>query len=263
MQTKGPKMLYLDLETTTNQQIIENYGLKLWYTRMSAASIARDWSILCASWKWVSGGKDKKVHNICVDSDDVFNDEAVVRKVWELINEASIVIGHNMAAFDLKKFNARAVYYGLPPTSPVVVIDTLKIARQNFAFTSNKLAYLAKFLGCDAKDTAPDWSAIIAGDAKELKRMVKYCNQDIVTGVEVYDRLKAWDKNHPNLNAYKEPSDKPACPVCGESEMAKNGTYTRKNGDRVQTYSCRGCGHAISENYTSKKPQMYLKSLKA
>ena len=258
-----PKRLYLDLEMSTNQNIIENYGLKLWYTRMAASSITRDFTLFCASWKWISGGPDDKVHNICIDPNDVFDDSKVVEKVWELLDECDIVIGHNMKAFDVKKFNARAIFHGLTPPRPYSIIDTLTISRRNFGFTSHKLAYLAQFLGLSSKDQAPDWRKVLAGDAKEIKHMVKYCNQDIKTGVEVYEILRPWDSNLPNLNVFKDEGEAHGCPCCGSDHLVKNKTYTRKNGDMVNAYKCGDCGHQTSDNYKHKKQKPYFKSLKA
>ena len=263
MDSVEPKILYLDLELSTNQNIIENYGLKLWYTRMAATSITRDFSLFCASWQWISGGPDNKVHNVCVDPKNVFYDHDVVATVWKLLNEADIVIGHNMKNFDVKKFNTRAIFYGMLPPRPFSVIDTLAIARRNFGFTSNKLAYLARFLGLDAKDQAPDWKKIIEGDVKEIKHMVKYCNQDIKTGVQVYEALRPWDQTHPNLNAFKEEGDEQGCPCCGSTHLVKNKTYRRKNGDTVNAYRCGDCGHQTSDNYKHKKQKAYFKTLKA
>lgn len=259
-----PKILYLDLEVSTNQNIIENYGLKLWYSRMSAASITRDFVIFCASWKWISGGPDTKVHNVCAEPDDVFNDMHVVSTVWDLLNEADIVVGHNVKSFDVKKFNTRAIYHGLDAPKPACYVDTLTIARRNFNFTSNKLAYLAHFLGLDAKDEAPNWKKVLEGDAAEIKRMIKYCNQDIKVGVQVYEALRGWDQTHPNLNAFKDgETEEHGCPVCQGTHHHKNKTYTRKNGDVVNYFRCSDCGHMFTDNYKHKKQKPFFQTLKA
>ena len=256
------KILYLDLEISSNQSIIENYGLKLWYSRMAASSITRDFVIFCASWQWISGGPDTKVHNVCVDPSDVFDDKNVVATVWELLNEANVVCGHNLRGFDKKKFNTRAIFHGFFPPSPYATIDTLSIARSQFGFTSNKLAYLAKYLDLPAKDEAPDWKLILDGDAKEIKRMVKYCNQDITTGVAVYKKLAPWDPTHPNLNNYKDGVEH-GCPSCGSNHLHKNKKYTRKNGDVVQSYRCEDCGQYSSDSFKYKKIKASFKQLKA
>lgn len=257
-----PKILYLDLEVSTSQNLIENYGLKLWYERMSAASLTRDYVIFCASWQWISGGPDTKVHNVCVSPENVFDDKEVVQTVWELLNEANVVVGHNVKNFDAKKFNTRAIFHGFTPPLPYIMVDTLAIARRHFGFTSNKLAYLAKFLGLEAKDEAPDWSKVLAGDPKEIKYMVKYCNQDIKTGVQVYEKLRPWDTAHPNLNAYKEENEEHGCPTCGGFHFHKGKTYTRKNGDVVNTFNCANCGTHVTDNYKSKRRFSYFKQLK-
>ena len=38
---------------------------------------------------------------------DKTDDKALMRKLWDLMDEADIVIGHNCDSFDIKKINSR------------------------------------------------------------------------------------------------------------------------------------------------------------
>ena len=103
----------------------------------------------------------------------------VIKTLHDVLSEADIIIAHNGDKFDSKKFNTRAIAYGLPPIEPKKSVDTLKIARRRFAFTSNKLSYLAKFLGVESKDESPDWDKVLAGDEQELRYMRQYNRKEV------------------------------------------------------------------------------------
>lgn len=268
--TSGPKILYSDHETSTNQNIIENYGLKLFFKRMSADSIIRDWTILSTAWAWEhecpeGSGVEIPVKCVEVAPDDVFNDRHVVETIWHLLDQADIVVGHNWANFDAKKFNTRALFYGMPPPSPYKIVDTLKIARSNFAVTSNKLAYLCEYLKVPhQKGESPDWSKVLLGDKNEIQKMVDYNIGDIPSLRDVYHRIRGWDKGHVNLNLYnKDTGGVGGCYVCGSEDLALNKVYTRVNGDVVNSYRCKCCGAQNADNYKHKKIQPQFKAAKA
>jgi hypothetical protein len=63
-----------------------------------------------------------------------------------LFDETDVIVAHNGDRLDIKKSNAWFIAYGLKPPSPYITIDTLKIARKYFAFASNKLSDLSRFL---------------------------------------------------------------------------------------------------------------------
>lgn len=156
---------------------------------------------------------------------------------------------HNCKKFDLLKINARMLIHRLPPIKPYQNIDTLEIAKRQFGFTSNKLDYLAKVLGVDAKlDTDFQlWADCVDGKQEALDYMLKYNNWDVECLEAVYLRLRPWIRNHPNLSLYYE-SDEIRCPNCGSTHLNKEGFYyTTVN--KYQVYRCE-CG-AISRVRTS------------
>src|SRR5688572_5094441 len=136
---KEPKIIIWDVETSW----VKTYTWNLWPNNgIPHDNIIEDWSILCGAWKEL--GKDK-VHAVSVKS--VGDDREVVKKLRDVISDASILIHHNGDKFDIKKLNARLIYHGLEPIAKVTTIDTLKEVKKVAAFTSNRLDYLSKFLG--------------------------------------------------------------------------------------------------------------------
>lgn len=183
------------------------------------------------------------------------DDSKLVKELWNLLDKAEIVCCQNGDAFDIKKINARFAYYNLPPPSPYRTIDTLKIARKYFAFSSNKLDHLGASLGLGRKlehEGFPLWRRCMIGDKKAWNKMKAYNKQDVLLLEKVYFRFLPWIKNHPNLDTYSEST---VCPKCGSKDLVKRGyqfNQTTKYA-RIQCKTCGGwCRSPINEQ--EKKP---------
>jgi predicted RNA-binding Zn-ribbon protein involved in translation (DUF1610 family) len=75
-------------------------------------------------------------------------------------------------------------------------------------------------------------------DRKAWKIMEEYNKNDVVLLEKVYDKFKAWIKNHPNHNAY---SANACCPNCGSSKLQKRGTAITTT-RHYQRFQCQQCG---------------------
>src|SRR5690606_26848571 len=58
---------------------------------------------------------------------------------------------HNCDKYDMKFIASRALKHGIPMLAKYKTTDTLKLARKHFNLNSNKLDYIAQFLGIGAK----------------------------------------------------------------------------------------------------------------
>ena len=233
------KILFYDIETAPNLSYV--WG----HYQQDVIAHEREWYMLCFAWRW---GHQKRV-NACALPDfkkayaeDPENDYHVVKKLHELFDEADVIVAHNGDAFDYKKANARFVKHGLGPASPVSSVDTLKVARKYFKFTTNHFNSLGKFLDIGVKtDTGgfKTWAGCMRGDPKSWKIMVKYNKQDINLLYDVYLALRPWMTNHPNTNMYTEHD---GCPTCGSNRMMRRGYKVTKTMRYVQMQcqSCRG-----------------------
>jgi len=242
------KVLLLDIETSP----LKSYTWGLFKQNVGINMIEEEWSVLTWSAKWL-GEKE-----VLYDSQwnygfsDAEEDFLVVSSMWELLDEADIVIGHNGDAFDLKKLNARFAFHNLPPPSPYQTVDTLKVARKNFKFTSNKLDYLAQHLGVGKKMKTGGfelWKGCMDGDTDAWAKMLKYNKRDVVILEKVYKKLLPWIRNHPNLGLYKKKEER-VCPNCGSHKVYKRGHYYTKLG-RYQKYICDGCGTFSKERVSN------------
>jgi len=234
------KKLIWDIETSDLELKIRTYQLKNYIKYFDPKTIERDWTMLGVAWKWLG---EKKTNVISVKPDDPLNDYDIVCHMHAVLQEADILIGHNADNFDLKKFNTRAIAHGLDPLPQKQSIDTLKVARKYFKFTSNKLSYLADFLGVSLKDESPDWKKIIEGCPKELRYMRKYNKQDVVATEAVYLKLMGWHHTHPKNEAVRDSGGKVVslCPKCSSPDHQRRGYQYLASGRKRQRFSCNSC----------------------
>lgn len=244
------RILLYDLETSP--LISYTWGI---YDQ-NVIEVAEDWQILCFAYKWLD---EKKVHFVAQNDfknykPGVNNDTKVVQALWELFNQADITIAHNAVNFDEKKSNARFIQRGLKPPAPHQVIDTLRVARRHFGFTSNKLNDLGKYLGVGQKaDTGgfETWKQCIAGDEKAWRRMKKYNLQDVKLLEDVYLKLRAWHTSHPALNVLDgKPS---SCSKCGSEKIYAGMKYKATNTNLYQYFRCGDCGGSMKSRIAEPK----------
>lgn len=194
---------------------------------------------------------EDKVDCVSIKASEPLNDEGIIRHIHPILDEADILVGHNSDKFDLKKFNTRAMYYGLNPIirKPSQTVDTIKIARKAGAFTSNSLDYLCKFLGIEQqKMKAPDWDKVLEGDANEIRYMRQYNKADILCGKELYRRFLPADDRHPNVSRIINKRDTnndyvQLCPRCGSANWVNNGEVYNKKANKIKKrIKCNDCG---------------------
>jgi len=241
IRAKLPRILIFDTETSPME--IYTWGL---YRNQSPtiSQVIKDWSFLCWSAKWLC---ESKIMNACVTPKEAINrnDSSLIQKIWDLFDEADIVVAHNAQQFDVRRLNARFKVNGLGPTSPYRVIDTLKVSRKNFAFASHKLEWLCQQLNVDQKKNPQGynlWLECVAGKKKSLKLMQKYCDQDIRALEDLYMELAPWVTSGPNSGVYVE-TDRPICPnvACGSPDLTYGGFYTTTV-SKFRAFTCDDCG---------------------
>jgi len=253
----GPKVLVYDIETAP----MLAYVWGLWDQNVGLSMIKSDWHILSWSAKWL--GEKKVMYADQREAKNIEDDSRILAMIWQLLDEADIVITQNGKKFDQKKLNARFILNGFKPTSPYKHIDTLEIAKKHFKFTSNKLEYMTDKLCKKHKKLTKRkfsgfslWSECMKGNKKAWKEMEKYNKLDVTSLEELYNKLIPWD-NSVNFNLYRD-DEVNEC-KCGCSEFKKKGfAYTQKS--KFQRYICTKCGANSrgSVNLFSTKKQKSL-----
>jgi len=249
-----PRILIFDIETSP----ILAYTWGLWNQNICLDAIVDDWKLLCWSAKWLD---DSQVmyDNLMIFGgfNDKTAEEYVVMSLWELLDKADIVVAHNAKRFDVKKMNAKFLQYDLGQPNYYKVVDTLQIAKGNFALTSNKLDFLARIRGFEGKHKTEFslWTGCMNDNAESWDKMQKYCNQDVTELEKVYKDIRAWDSSHPSVGMYSD-ADNVVCNVCGHSGLCEGGFYYTGL-SKFQVFQCDKCGHQQRdrENLVSKSKE--------
>lgn len=232
-----PKILLMDIETLPAEALV--WGT--WKQDIHMEQIKKDWSILCYAAKWLF---DPKPFGAVVTPQEAIahQDNSILQGIWNLLNEADYVIWHNGDDFDAKKINARLFVKGYPKPMYYKSVDTLKIAKENFALTYNKLDWIAQIIGIGRKIETEFkwWKECEAGSKKYLDMMFKYNKHDIHLEEEVYLRLRPWMDKHPNMNLYANMIGN-VCPTCGSNALDWRGKYATALG-LYQAFRCTDCG---------------------
>lgn len=228
------KILLLDIETSPNTAHV--WGL--WQQNVGINQLLESSYVLCWSAKWYN---DKKIH---------FGKD--LQHIYEMINEADVVVHYNGTKFDMPTLNKEFLLHDMPPPAPYKQIDLLKVVRSQFRFPSNKLDYVAQRLGLGKKlkhEGHELWVKCMNNDPVAWKAMEKYNKQDVVLLEKVYDKLRPWIKSHPNHNLYTEFDH--VCPNCGSTNLQKRGV-NKTIGGIYQRYQCNDC-YTWSQNTKSDK----------
>ena len=237
-----PKILLFDIETA----LMEVYVWGLYKQRIPHTNIIKDkdgseksWFVLSWAAKWLF---DDNVQSDTVTPSESKsrNDKRILKSIWKLLDEAEIVIGHNLDRFDIRKLNARFIDNDINPPSPFRSIDTLKVARKEFAFVSYKQDFLTKHFELEnkLKTEFQLWVDCMQGDQARLDEMAKYNRHDVMGLEQVYLKLRPYIKNHPNLGVLV---DMDVCPTCGCEYLDETDSVYFTTANKFPVYRCQGC----------------------
>jgi hypothetical protein len=238
------RILLLDCETAP----ILAFCWSLWQQDINTDAIVSDWFILSWSAKWLFF---EKVMSDVLTSDEAKNqdDKRVCKSMLDLLNSCDIVITHNGSYFDLPRLQTRFLKHGFLPPKAYQSIDTLKVAKQSFSFSSNKLDYINQYLGLPKKKHVEFdlWRRCYYGDNDALQEISRYNVVDCEILEDLYLQLRGYIRGHPNLNLWSEENIS-VCPNCASKDLNWSGHYYTYTG-RYASFSCNECG-AIGRSRT-------------
>src|ERR1035437_3391457 len=123
---KGPKVLIFDIETAP----IIAHVWSIWEQNVGLNQIVADWHVMSWSAKWLDAPSTQVMYEDQRLEQNIENDKRLLQGIWDLLDEADVVITQNGKSFDQKKLNARFVMNGFQPPSSYKHIDTKIIAKQ-------------------------------------------------------------------------------------------------------------------------------------
>lgn len=251
-----PKIMYFDIETSLCLATVWGTG-KTWITPQHLIS---EREIICMSWAfndekcirhadWGQGVSPKK---------RVASRRKMLKTFLKDVEQADIIVAHNGKMFDIPIIRRELIELGLPDLPPVVVEDTFQMAK-GMGFRSLKLDDIAKTLGLDVKirTSYSMWQdLVLKGNPQSvLKKMVRYCDQDIRVLRGVYNTLLPFFtvKTHRGLIAGHKKNE--SCPNCGSKRvtvMAANPLYTTTAGQYLRL-ECSACGKRFKSSNQVKR----------
>lgn len=242
MKIDKPRVLFLDVETAP----LSAWVWGLFDQNVGLSQINKEWHLLSFCAKWLDDPESKVVYMDQSKTKNIEDDSKLLKAVWKLMDTCDILVTQNGVSFDVKKLNARFVLNGMTPPSSYKNIDTLRIAKQKFGFTSNKLEWMTKKLCKKYTKLAHSefsgfelWKQCLAGNKKAWKVMREYNIADVLSLEELYHKLLPWANNAPNFSIYNNEYHH-VC-RCGSTNSVRNGYAYTTTGKFIR-YLCKDCG---------------------
>lgn len=230
--SEGPRILSIDIETSP----VVAHAWALFKQNIAINQIIEPPRTICFAAKFMD---ERKVHFY---SEYEHGHEVMVQAAHDLMSEADVVMHFNGDRFDIPRLNTEFIMAGMAPPAPYKSIDLYKVIKNNFNWSSNKLAFVSEQLGLAGKikhEGHELWIKCLAGDPKAWAQMKRYNVQDVRLLEEIYDKVRPWITNHPHYGLYTGEPD--VCPNCGGDDLERRG-YALTGVGRFQRYRCRGCG---------------------
>ena len=217
-----PKILFWDCETAGINALRSDLGF-----------------LLMVGYKW---NYEKDVHVLTIHKKDLknFDDHELLKRFSAVYTQADLTVAHFGSIFDRRFFQGRLLINRLPAIPPTKMRDTCFIARSVANFSSNRLKNLGDTLKLqhrkmDKGDGWPNWwFGAMQGNMSAIRKMAKYCKDDVLALEELYYRLLPFDNAHPRIYF----DDK--CRVCG-GEVTHHGiSFIGER--RYRRWQCSKCG---------------------
>lgn len=239
----GVKAYVVDIETSP--LVVRTWSM--WNANIQPDNIIEDRRILCIGWKEVGGAT---THSASVGPN--VSEREMLDHFRAAIDDADILIGHNLASFDMKHLTAKFIEHAIEPLQKHHVIDTLREIKRVAKFSSNRLDFLCgKLLGDRKLKTDMDlWVACMAGDEKALARMARYCRHDVDMTEALYLRIRGYIRSHPNV----ADTNSTNCPRCGHGLARMRKEYRTKAGAVRTHMHCLACSAPFTIAAGAKRP---------
>ena len=219
-----------------------SYHWQRWRENLAPVQTVHESYLASYAAKWY--GSEEIMYDGLNNYDYSIEDEKhVAATLWELLNEADILVHFNGDRFDNKVANTAFVKYGFKPPMPSHNVDLFKQVKKHFRFSSNKLSSVCEQLGLENKEDTEGWKLWIKcvnGDREAWDTMENYNVQDVIVTEQLYEKVLPWVHNHPNVNILNDEAEIRCC-NCGSDLVIKKGFQTTKAGV-YQRYRCNSCG---------------------
>jgi len=236
-KTNAVKRLFFDIETSPNIVYSWRIGYNL---NITPDCIINERAIICISYKWEN---EETIHSLTWDKNQ--SDKQMLIDFLKVANQADEMIAHNGDRFDIKWIRTRCIFHRIPMFPNYKTLDTLKKAKSGFNFNSNKLDYIAQYLGVGAKVKHSGfdmWKNVMANDKEAMSEMVHYCEGDIIVLEDVFLTMQNYIKQNTHAGVLNN-NLKYSCPCCSSEQITliKNNVTTM--GTIKRLIECNNCNY--------------------
>lgn len=232
------KILLYDIEVS--REVAEGYTQGY---EFKVVKLVRHQTMMCYAYKWLG---EKKIHYVSLH--DFKTHRELVQSLHDLQSQADICVAHNGDRFDNKMMNRFYIKEGLDPVPNYKSVDTLKVARANFRFQSNRLNAVCEYLdiGVKSKITYADIETeFLENPNRKVEKLMRIYNEQDVRLLEaLYLKLRPFMPNHPAINVIN--NDARVCPKCGAKDTMHISKHRYTKTGRYIQYQCikkhGGCG---------------------
>jgi uncharacterized protein YprB with RNaseH-like and TPR domain len=231
------KRLFFDIETSPNIVYSWRIGYNL---NITPENIIDERKIICISYKWES---EEEIHTLTWDKNQC--DKKMLKEFISVANQADELIAHNGDRFDIKWIRTRCIYHRIPMFPNYKTLDTLKKAKSGFNFNSNKLDYIAQYLGVGAKVKHSGfdmWKGVMMNDKSALSEMVHYCEGDIIVLEDVFLTMQSYIKQNTHAGVLNN-NLKYSCPCCSSEQITLLKNNVTAMGTVKRLIECNECNY--------------------
>lgn len=230
------RRLFYDIETSPNIGYFWRPGYNL---NIGPDNIIQERAVICIAWKWEG---EKAAVRTWVDGDD----EALLKYFMPLLRSADEPVAHHGNRFDEPWLRGRCLLHGIACPPKLYATDTCALAKSHFNLNSNKLDYIARYLGIGSKlETSFNlWKQVVDGDKKALARMARYCKHDVVLLEMVHSRMLPYIPANRHYGVLD--NGKASCPEGCGTDIRLRCTRTTQMGTVRRGMTCNQCGKCFT-----------------
>lgn len=202
--------------------------------------------VMCATAKWLN---EKHIYTWNLHDTEGFgetpesfhNDKPIVDELGDMLESAQVVVAYygGYKKFDVPYVNTRRMGHQLPPLRRLNVVDPYMAAKSQLKLARTNMDSVATLLGLDVqKYHLPwaDWWHAQFGDRKAMKKLLEYCENDVLVLEGIYKKMLPMFLSHP----FTTEGGPTRCPACGGATYSKGWRYLKRI--RVEDRICKTCG---------------------
>lgn len=237
------RILILDLEISPS--IVPVWGL--FNQNINIGNIMGNSEILSWAAKWY-GEEECSYSSLRMVGHTPSGKRKMLKELYDMMNEADVVVGYNSDNFDNKIANKEFLLQGFNRPAPYKTVDLLRVVRKQFRFTSNKLDYVVQQLGLGQKAEHPGMGMWLTCMNPAIKHTEEYTSawdimehyncEDVFLTEALYTRVLGWIPNHPSHSVFL---DAAVCHACAGDKFQRRG-FARTLGRTYQRLQCKDCG---------------------